>query len=581
LKSKLAMSLTASAAALLVTACGGGGGGADNANGAGGAAVTPADPTLQVSGTAATGAALSNAAVEVKCATGTGTATTATSGAYSVTITGGALPCMVEVKTTVNGATVSLHSVVEAGTLNEAEHRTRAVANVTPVTEMVVAQLSAGLPEDSFKGFRGDAITPGQLAAAVAAITTALKNAGVDLGTINPTKDDLVAATSGGKGNAYDQLLDALALKVDLEALKVVVNQIAAAAEAKSEDGLKDAMQAVSGGSLAGCPVAVSGKYRTADQFGIVRTRILDFKNMKLLTATATDSLTIAADAANGCVFTATGTVFGVDTVLKVVIGANGVGAYRSHQSGPNLLGGPDTVGYIFPQQSHSYSAVRGTWSVLQERLQNSQHVASQVTFGEERKVTSCEYDSAWNCVPGQATQTAAERTDGGIDVKAGDQVAATVYGYRAPNGAFAAFGSTNPTGTTSVPPNLIVASRLASLAVPAVGTVTKSWDTSISVSSAGTTGADPAPTSYTIQTADTANSTATRRRDSDGRIETLHYNQPITGVRTRDAGTFGTGAFAEIFQIPLTGMGVTLSVNAQPAQVGVGYLYDIAVVKP
>ena len=580
MKSKaVSLSLAASAVALLVAGCGGGGGGGDTA------VAPPAqpDPTLQVSGTAATGAALANAPVEVKCAAGTATATTNAAGTYSVTITNGALPCMIEVKQTVGGNTFSLHSVVDAGTLIPVDRRTVAVANVTPVTEMVVAQLAAAMPEDSFKGFKGDAITPEQLAAAVNAIVTALKNAGVDLGAVDPVKGDLVAATSSGKGNAYDQLLDALAAKITRESLPEVVNQIALAALVKSDDGLRNAMQAVSGGSLAGCPSALSGTYRTIDLSGKVDTRTVDFKNMKVTTPGTTDVLTLTADATESCVFTASGSLAGTPTDVKVVMGANGVGAFRAHQSGTNTAG---TVGYIFPVQSHSYSALRGTWSTVQSGTVTSpQHIAGQVTFGEERVVTSCEYDSAWKCQADTVALSAAERSDGGVDVKNPTQTVATVYGYRAPSGAFAVFGSTNPTGTdTANPQNVIVASKLGTLAIPAVGTQTRSWDPSYNVFPATTgatvTGADPAPISYTVLTSDAATGTVTRKNDATGRVETLHYNQPLAGVRTRDAGTSGTTSFAALYQIPLTGMGVTLSINEVPYP-SATHLYDIAVVKP
>jgi hypothetical protein len=60
-----------------------------------------------------------------------------------------------------------------------------------------------------------------------------------------------------------------------------------------------------------------------------------------------------------------------------------------------------------------------------------------------------------------------------------------------------------------------------------------------------------------------------------------LHFNQPIAGVRTRDAGTFNGGNFAQVVQVPLTGLGVTISINAQPFGAGNTFIHNIAVVKP
>ena len=52
---------------------------------------------MTISGTAATGLALADSAVEVKCAQGAGTATTDANGAYSLVIPDAALPCIVKV----------------------------------------------------------------------------------------------------------------------------------------------------------------------------------------------------------------------------------------------------------------------------------------------------------------------------------------------------------------------------------------------------------------------------------------------------------------------------------------------------
>ncbi|MEJ8836310.1 hypothetical protein [Ramlibacter sp. AN1133] len=576
----IALTLAAGAVAMLVAACGGGGGGDAPP------APAPApDPSLQVSGTAATGAALADASVEVKCATGTGTATTGATGMYTVTITGGALPCLVEVKKTVGGTTITLHSVVEAGTLNETDRRTSAVANVTPITEMIVAHLGAALPEDSFKGFKGDAITQAQIDAAKAAIVTALKNAGIDVSGIDPLKAELVAGTSSGKGNAYDQLLDALGAKVDDDALKIVVNQIAAAALAKSDDGLKDAMEAVSGGSLAGCPVAVSGKYRTVDHFGRLVTRSVDFKTMKFQAATGTDMLDITADATRPCEFTASGTVGGQAAEYQVVMGPNGLGAYRSRNLNPAT---PGTVGYIFPAQSHSYSAFRGTWTFLQSGVVDPgslTHLPGQVTFGEERKVSVCDYNtSTWQCVADTtANITATERADGGIDVGDASGTGVTLYAYRAPNGSFALFGTTDANGGTPTtdPASTLIAGKLSTLPLPAVGTEVKFWDVQLAITGTTRTTTAPSPDSNTVLTVDAATQTVTRKRSSDGREDVVHYNDPLAGVRTRDAGSFNNQPFAAVHQIPLPGMGLTLSVNSVPASATSTYIVNISVNRP
>ncbi|PMX95493.1 hypothetical protein C1X54_38495, partial [Pseudomonas sp. GW460-13] len=76
------------------------------------------------------GAALPNATVQAKCANGSGTATTAADGTFTISIPDATRPCVLSV-TTPDGTI--LHSVVEAGT------GTTAAANITPLTELITA----------------------------------------------------------------------------------------------------------------------------------------------------------------------------------------------------------------------------------------------------------------------------------------------------------------------------------------------------------------------------------------------------------------------------------------------------------
>ena len=157
------------AAAALLSACGGGGGS--------GYGDVPAAASLGLSGTAATGAALAGAAVEAKCATGSGSATTASDGTYTLNISNGVLPCVARV--TGSGGLV-LHTVI-AGT------GSRAVGNLTPATQLIVARLAAGDPASYYSAFNASAagaITPAVVAAAQAAVVATLKPGSLDFSTI-------------------------------------------------------------------------------------------------------------------------------------------------------------------------------------------------------------------------------------------------------------------------------------------------------------------------------------------------------------------------------------------------------------
>ena len=65
------------------------------------------------------------------------------------------------------------------------------------------------------------------------------------------------------------------------------------------------------------------------------------------------------------------------------------------------------------------------------------------------------------------------------------------------------------------------------------------------------------------------------RERASDGRVDTVHYNDPMAGVRHRDAGTGPDGkGFAEVYQFTVPGSGLNVSINAQPASSTQRHIY-------
>jgi hypothetical protein len=209
---------------LALAACGGGG---TSDSG------TPTLPAaLSLSGTAATGVAIAGGAVEAKCATGTGTATTADSGTYSLSITGGALPCVLRV----TAGSVVLHSVA-TGSGGSAQ------ANLTPVTELVVARLAGSGASAYFSSF-GGSVSAAEVQAAVDAVVATLKDGGLDLTAAgNPLSGTLVAASGSTAGDAYDQALDTLKTRLaangsTLAALADTVAVTSPAAPAGTSSGI-------------------------------------------------------------------------------------------------------------------------------------------------------------------------------------------------------------------------------------------------------------------------------------------------------------------------------------------------------
>lgn len=579
---------TSGAAALLIAGCGGGGTTVEAPP------VATPDPSLLISGTAATGLALAGAGVQVKCATGEGTATTSATGTYSVTLTGGALPCVIRVSGTAEGAEVVLHSVTEAGSADATSNQTSAVANVTPLTEIVVAQLTGALPSEVFTTFSADTatgITSEKLATATTAVLTTLKEStGLDFSTIDPFKAPLVAATTAAptQGNPYDQLLDQLGTKVAPEALPQVVTQVATASASGDSAGLQEAMVAVEAGSLPGCPSVLSGKYRVLEYFGASYVRDVNFKTMKVSRPDGSSSLPITVDPAKPCEFVVEGNTGTADVKLEFVMGRGGVGAFRVQ----NFTSNGRNIGYVFPVQSHSLADLAGSWTFHQGGYMPGDgilHMAGKLEVAADGKAVPCDYDmaaSSWTtCTPDTgAGLVLAARADGGFNLMEGSAVAGSAWGYRAPNGSLVVFGTTNEAGSRAaeVEQTTLVMAKLSAQELPAVGTVTKYWDVALVRSPTAGAGQNITPEiaadASTVKTVDATARSAVRTRASDGREDTVHYDKPATGLRHRPAGTWNGAAFSGVYQFPMMGAGVSISINTSPTA---NHLYNVSIVRP
>lgn len=562
MKSKVVhLSVAATAVALLVAACGGGGGGGSS-------------ESLTLSGTAATGAALASADVQVKCAAGTGTATTTTVGGYTVSIEGGKLPCIIKVSGThSSGAAITLHSVADAAA-GQDQGNTRAVANVTPVTEMIVAQLTAGMPENAFANFNPQQVTTDALTTATSSIVEALKTAGIDLSAIgDPLKAELVPPEAGTQ-NAYDILLDKLAETVTPESLPLVVNQIATAAVTNSTEGLTSAITAVAGGTLENCPSVISGKYRMVEYYGRTTVRDIDFKNRKFSASNGTDFFDIApADPAKPCEFIASGTFSGSTSEIHVAMGPQGVGAFRLRTTAPTPQ--PGVTGYIFPVQSHDLAAMAGDWTFLEsgfDRADGHVHWIGDLSISGNT-ATSCDYDrsAGWGCNEStRSNVTLAARSDGGAETVSAGEDTAVFYGYRAPNGALTVFGSSNPSGATGdVDQSHFILTKRATLPLREVGSVSKAWDVDLVRRASGRVTFEPTARVVTVTAVDAAAGAVTRKRESDCRVDTMYFNKPIAGIAQRDGGSWvdcngGTQAFSAVYVVPLKGLGVSVAVSQQ-----------------
>ena len=564
----LGLTTVAVAAAALVAACGGGGGGDG--------AAAQSDVTL--SGVAATGLALASAPVDVKCASGTGSATTNDSGGYTVTVANGALPCIVKVTgTAADGTTVTLHSLAQ-GT------GSTATANVTPLTEMILARAVGTLPADLFANFgTGTTVTADAVTQAKTDILSALGTAAnVDLSAIDPFTTPLVAATSANPtgGNNYDQLLDQLATVVSPATLPQVVSQIASTTSSTAPVTLTEVVANVSKGTLENCPQALSGKYRIVDYVGASDVVDIDFKAGVVK---AGDGEFTISPSSQACEFDVLGTV-----PTTVMIGPAGAGVTRDSER----------VGFIFPVQAHNLASVTGKWEFLESGTEEvtfsnrARHWIGEMTIAADGTTAVCDYNVVQNdfsagCLPDtDDPATIAAQADGSFNLQYGDS-ATKVYGFRAPGGQLTLFGTNNPTG--SLAPEVLKTSfvltrpQTNSTANP-VGTVSKYWDVvqSVQVNSTGgtvlTSGGQPIwsaalPARNSNEVIATTETSVTRKLTSsgsdNGRVDTLTLNSPIPGMRSRPAGTdTSTGTsipYSAVMLRGIPGAGISIALDAMP----------------
>lgn len=573
------------AAAGLLSACGGGSD--DSAAPAPAPAPAPASPSVTITGVAATGAAMANAAVSVSCASGSGSATAAASGAYTVTVAEGALPCVL---TATSGGT-TLHSVA-------AGSGSTATANITPLTELLVAQLSGQSPA-SFVATADAAtlsatLTPSALGAAQSAVIATLSAAGLDTAAIGDfVGGTLTAATSTSSGNAYDQALDALAttLAGAGSSLTALTTTVAATATATASGGDGSSSSADSGtetlalpanlllkSKAANCAALASGSYQVikaapsvssgaADTVTALESFTLDAAALKL-TSSADSNDTWSWTANGNCRFS---TADGTD----IVVSPAGVVVARAAIGGDD-----DTVGaaargsyrlaLALPVQTIAVAELAGTWNYLSwSGTGGGTYAVEGATFtlGSDGKVSavSCDADTLATAATGCATTTTLLPTfsaneGGGYTVTSTDPQDAwrsRAFAYRAGSGELMLV-MLDPDGS------LTFATRQRTLALPAVGDANTVWNL---FAGAGGIADAVGTTTNTVTTLDTTGVSYGRNSSSNGSSvtvpQTIALNNARNGYSHRAAAavTASDGSAAsvrEAYFLKLKGFGLT-----------------------
>jgi hypothetical protein len=234
------------------------------------------------------------------------------------------------------------------------------------------------------------------------------------------------------------------------------------------------------------------------------------------------------------------------------------------------------------PEQTLPVAEFAGTWNIATWEPGNIGSAGSPVAFNAEITLDSTgQITGARGCVglfacvdgsPPLAKLVA--NPAGGFDSVEDGSVVGRVFLYKTITGRKVALilDQDNRLGI-GVPINPLPA-------LPAVGTVNTSRSLQINGNNSIS---DLSEDSITITATDSTAKTITRIRTSDRRVDTLTYDKPRDGLRYRagnsctiDNAPFGC---AETVQLPLRGMGITMTLSAspQPSQ----QFYQFSVDKP
>lgn len=551
----------------------------------------PGTTTITLTGVVATGLAVSGATVNAKCATGTGTATSASDGSYASTLSAGAkLPCALEV-TLADGS--KLHSVTaDAGTSTTTgnDTATSVKAHVTPATELIVAALAGQTPASYFSAFDSAAAknaTEANLTAANAVAVGMLKTGGIDLTSAgNLITAALTAATGTGAGNAYDQALDALKQRLAANGstlddlvnglINVVVPVVPPTPKPPSSvPSLPGDLLLVD--SADSCKALRSTTYRVAipqysGDLGSQTTQLsIDAKTLKV---TNMSSGVVDTWQANGdCRFIANA---GTSAPVDVVVTPAGLLVGRPYIETESKYG----LAVGFPEQVHTLAELAGDWNGMGRELLSGTGAAdaTYTGFTGDLSVSSAGVITAANfCVDPLTTcspQTGAMAfslnptvtpATGGFDMSIAGSSTRRAYAYRAGGGELLvlAYG---PAGSFNL------WTRKADGSLPAAGSVGSYWGFPSNTNGVAGTLADSAFT----HNAGSGNS-YTRVSLLDGHTETLQINTPRSGYAFRAQGTATNNANAtvtvnEFTALGLRGMG--LSALWIPAQGTGGGVY-------
>lgn len=545
----------ATVACAALAACGGGGGSESAAQ---------PQSSITVLGTAAKGAALAGATIDVKCAAGTATGTTQANGQFSITLNNGALPCALRA----TGVEGSVFHGVAPGAGNSGTH----VANLTPLSELAVAKLSGSTPSAYFNQFASTtAVDANTVAQALGYVRTAL--AGVaDLQSANPLTDSLVV------GDTLDQKIDALMARLTRNSLTIAQLNAAVLANPDTPSVLAFALAP----AATTCAWLKSGKFRLLhpyDTNAATREQLVDI-DAAALSAKYADGSSVNFSHVSGCQYQ-------VDTAAftTTVLVSQGGALLMNSQSKTDASFRTMSIG--LPEQGLSQSALTGEWQWARwstgfenGAIRYSADMAEIRFDAAGNVIADANCDGLAPCnintisTPPQGKLVAG--ANGGFDAYSGAQLVGRGLLFRSLQGS-------SMSVFLSIDGYFMVGKQKAAQpeSLPTVGAVDNIHELSLQGNGTVATVGD---NSLTVLSADATTQTVTRRRGFDQRVDTFSFNQPRQGLHYRAANACTkpgqTATCAEVVGMTLPGMGISLLTTVGALNTNATFMY-FAVRKP
>lgn len=531
---------------LALTACGGGGGGTNtDANNANGSQST----SLAITGTAATGAALSNSTVDVKCKSGTGTATTNADGTYSVTVTNGVGPCIIRVVDPITKFTA--YSFVEADSK---------VANVNPVTHLIVANALGDDPSNAFNDFSTSVqnkITTQSINTATNLVIsgTAVLGADGDMTGVDVMKGSMRAATANAAGDSTDKKLDALMASL-AAADKKIADLTAQLKVATSNSDSLSKMTTLIGDakySLVSCPYARSGNVWVLDLVGLspilYNVDFNDPSNMKLkdLRDNSVSVINVKRDSSSNtvpCAFTSI--VKG--SLIEFRVSDGGIGSWIDVAN--------HDFGMIVPQQKTnnltdaSFVGAYPSMAFIQKKTSPYTRGALPIAFNVgsdgKMKAYSCDMTKTIpDCLSEVSnsspdTTTCTPISNGSLNCTSTGGMAATAVLYTSGSQTTMFMAITNMNVGGVGYGGLLVMTKAASIKLPTSGQSSaagSAWFAGIDPGSSNTVYSGTTSQS-TVETVDTATNSYTSSSAGSSVITTNYINTPSAGLAFSKIGS-------------------------------------------